>query len=128
MRISDWSSDVCSSDLSARLAVALAWQWRDGGPGLGEGRHAGHFGIAANKQGRRSGACPAGRGRLAGGRGFGRRGVRPARRRSLWGRGDRKSDGRGRGWQDGVDSGGGVLFKKNDKNINIGEHEIQTIT
>src|SRR3546814_12912370 len=28
MRISDWSSDVCSSDLAQRLARWRAWRWR----------------------------------------------------------------------------------------------------
>src|SRR3546814_11025656 len=30
MRISDWSSDVCSSDLTARARLALLWETNDG--------------------------------------------------------------------------------------------------
>src|SRR3546814_9631995 len=31
MRISDWSSDVCSSDLSERTIIIVhAWRWEDG--------------------------------------------------------------------------------------------------
>src|SRR3546814_10287487 len=33
MRISDWSSDVCSSDLTWAWIVSGWWLWRRGGPG-----------------------------------------------------------------------------------------------
>src|SRR3546814_1712088 len=32
MRISDWSSDVCSSDLRANLAIAIDHQWHGSRP------------------------------------------------------------------------------------------------
>src|SRR3546814_4094923 len=59
MRISDWSSDVCSSDLAGRLSVAGAHR-----------RRAGHRGLALLAPARRAAAA----GRAAAGRAVRRQG------------------------------------------------------
>src|SRR3546814_17994049 len=48
MRISDWSSDVCSSDLFADCHHRLTFERRDGGPAGAQGRI--HLILAEQRQ------------------------------------------------------------------------------
>src|SRR3546814_19854042 len=111
MRISDWSSDVCSSDLKtqrlARLADAAAFKGRDACLGGGQGRtRVGDFRL-----------------------GVGENTVAPRFRRLNFGpRGcdvalvpikeDRKSVVEGKRVSVGVDLGGRRIIRKNKANIN----------
>src|SRR3546814_14492972 len=117
MRISDWSSDVCSSDLKGDDALhgTLLYEW--GGP---QGKYAARVvnetpsGCECRVQ---SGGLAA-RGRASGQPGimFARRDARARRARSVYGsppsRGDRKSVVEGESVYVRVDLGGRRIIKK----------------
>src|SRR3546814_15524516 len=98
MRISDWSSDVCSSDLQGCRARRLLLGLRRGGPGAGRSHEAAGTLLPLPPQGRRR---PPPDGELT---------LQPARYT-----GDRKSAGLGKSVSVRVDLGGRRLIKKKTK-------------
>src|SRR3546814_14144594 len=104
MRISDWSSDVCSSDLSSSMVTGVMSKSEVGGDGsdkwtaLARGR-------APGKPGTRTTGRPARAGRSERRKAAGREGPR-----------DRKSVGKGKSGSVSVDLGGRrSIQKKNTK-------------
>src|SRR3546814_18125695 len=110
MRISDWSSDVCSSDLLRRRAG------RDYGCAAGPDDHAG---AAGSRQpavlGRRRRGPALHRHRLSARGAAAQCAARALRRRGTCAPGDRKSVGEGKSVSVRVDLGGGRTIKKKHK-------------
>src|SRR3546814_21060807 len=114
MRISDWSSDVCSSDLRTLERVGLERRAQRGG--LEQQREPGHGALLARRRGEAAEPGPDRVLHVRGpGHGFGsEQGGDPFRRPAEIGR----ASGRGRGWQIGYISVGARSFKKKKEILN----------